>query len=225
MVQECTATGHHAGIGLQATGHLHAAATLATGLHLELADFLVGPHGVHITETIAHHHRRLRHGERLALAQFNFTLCIHACACAAGLQGQVHIHQGVAGLRIDRGRNHAHLALQQLAAGGLDVHRRTHLNAANLGGRHFSAPLDAALANQAKQLGACAHHAAHRGLPRRDHTCVWGAHLGLRQAHRLQLHHGAGRLHTRLRRRIGGQGLTQLGVAEKALLLQAAGTV
>ena len=195
---------------------------MATGLHLDLGHFLIGADAVDIAEAIAHHHRGLRHGERLALAQGHLALGKHAGAGAAMRRGQIHIHQGIAGLRIHRGCHHAHLALQHLATGGFDLHRRTHLNAPKISRRDFGTPLHAALANQAKQLHTCAHHTAHGGLTRRNHAGIGCAHLGLRQTNLLQLHQGAGRLHACGRGRFSGQGLAQLRGAEKTLLLQIA---
>ena len=66
MVQKGAAAGHQTRIGLEAAEHLKPVTTQTPGLHLQLADFVVSAHAVHIAEAIAHHQAgRLAEAEAL----------------------------------------------------------------------------------------------------------------------------------------------------------------
>src|SRR5688572_11920605 len=98
----------YARVGLEATRDLDAIADAAPGVHLHLRDAVVGLDAVDIAEALAHHHGRLRQREGAAAAELELAAREHAGACRARLR-QVDVDDGIARLRVDGRRHHAHL--------------------------------------------------------------------------------------------------------------------
>jgi hypothetical protein len=93
---------------------------------------------------------------------------------------------------------------------------RAGLDAAQFGRGDFRAPLQAAAAYQAEQLGPLGHHRADRRGAGGNHAAVGRQHLGVLAAQLLRVEHGLGRLDARLGGLLGGVVLVDLLVAQRA---------
>src|SRR5688500_1387391 len=111
--EERRAARHHAGCRIDAFGDLDAIAEAPPGRDLQLRDAAVGLDAVNVAEALAHDDGRLRQRERVDLAELELAAREHAGARAAR-PWQVDVHDRVSRLRVDGGRDHAHLALDAL---------------------------------------------------------------------------------------------------------------
>ena len=173
--------------GIEPAGDLDAIADAPADRDLGLQHLRVGADAQDVAEAVAQQHRALRQRQRLAACRAR-TRRARTCRPRGAAARQVDVDHAVARLRVDRRRDHAHLAFDRrcrrrrrrvAVMPGLDARR----SAAVTSARHSRRPW------RIRRNSSCpaGTHRADGGAARRDDAVVGRQHLGLRQAQLLRL--------------------------------------
>jgi hypothetical protein len=161
LVEEGTAAGSDARLRRYAIEDFNAPAFDPPGLHLALLHDVVAPDLEYVTQAVAQRHRRLGHGQRFLLPQFDAALRIHASPCST-VARQIDVDQCGTGIGVQRGRDHAHFSLHLAALRQFHRGFLARADTRQLRGRDLGTPFQPSLAHQLEHLRASTHYRPYR---------------------------------------------------------------